>query len=130
MDASSVSQRRPIRVSECVRSLVPRTDTATFAEPAEWPRGPGTKAGRLDGVEADVIERRGDLVGNQHKIEVLRVDRVRQRQMVQQRLQGTPVVSAEQDHREIGNLPRLYQRQRFEQLVEGAESAGKRDEGV
>jgi hypothetical protein len=104
--------------------------SAAFAEPAEWPRGPGTKAGRLDGVEADVIERRPDLVGNQQQIEILRVDRVRQRQVPQHRLQRTPVFSAEQHYGEIGDLPRLNEGQRLEQLVERAESTRKRDERV
>ena len=42
--------------------------------------------------------------------------------------QSAPVVGAEKDHWEIGDLLGLNQCQRVEQLVQRAEAAGKRDE--
>jgi len=43
---------------------------------------------------------------------------------------GRPVFGADQDHREVADLARLNERQRLEQLVEGAEATGEDGECV
>ena len=90
----------------------------------------GRRASRCASYAVDHRVRRfGRIVGQQHQVHVARRDLpLAEHARLQPAHEPGPVVAAEQDHRELVDLPRLDQRQRLEQLVERAEAAGEDDE--